>query len=174
MAITIPTDNGVNKNVRSIHSEINYYVNARNFVSFDSMYDKNKTDELNTKEKYFNANKNNIYNLVDNDYILINSSDTYSNDTYYYMEDGTREDPCPICNGDGLISINEKDPSSPEIFACPKCNGKGKLIRTTVGVKVLGITVSQSNKTATGYTINYKVVPYGKTKSTLINDKDVI
>ena len=111
MAITIPTDNGVNKNVRSIDSEINYYVNARNFVSFDSMYDKNKTDELNTKEKYFNANKNNIYNLVDNDYILINSSDTYSNDTYYYMEDGTREDPCPICNGDGLISINEKDPS---------------------------------------------------------------
>ena len=51
MAITIPTDNGVNKNVRSIDSEINYYVNARNFVSFDSMYDKNKTDELNTKEK---------------------------------------------------------------------------------------------------------------------------
>lgn len=90
------------------------------------------------------------------------------------MEDGTREDPCPICNGDGLISINEKDPSSPEIFTCPKCNGKGKLIRTTTGVKVLGITVSQSNKTATGYTINYKVVPCGKTKSTLINDKDVI
>lgn len=174
MAITIPTSNGVNKNVRSIDSIINYYVNSRNFVSFDSMYDKNKTNELDTKEKYFNANKNNIYTLADDDYVLISSSDTYNSDTYYYMEDGTRQDPCPICNGDGLISINEKYPSSPEIFTCPKCNGKGKLIRTTVGVKILGITVTQSDKTATGYTINYKVVPYGKTKTTLINDKNVI
>ena len=174
MAITIPTNSGVSKNARSIDSIINYYVNSRNFVSFDSMYDKNKTKELDTKEKYFNANKNNIYTLADEDYVLISSSDTYKSDTYYYMEDGTRQDFCPICNGDGLISINEKYPSSPETFACPKCNGKGKLIRTTVGVKILGITVTQSDKTATGYTINYKVVPYGKTKTTLINDKNVI
>lgn len=174
MSISIPTNSGVSKTTKEIGATINYYVSTRNFTSFDTMYDRNKTSGSNTKEEYFNANKNNIYTMVDTDYILISSSATYDKNTHYYMEDGTAQENCPICNGNGVISINEANPSAPEDFSCPKCNGKGKLIRTTSGVKVLAVSVSQSDKTATGYTINYKVVPYGQTKTTLINDKNVI
>ena len=172
--IVIPANLTTAKTTKSIGAKITYYVTSRNFTALDKMYEKNKTSSEDTIEKYFNNHKTNIYIIVDNNYTLIDSSTTYDKNKYYYMEDGTAEENCYICNGDGQISVNEKTPSQPEIFTCPKCNGKKKLIKTTVPVAIVGVTVTQSDKTDTGYSIKYKIVPYGSDKTVSIDDKNVI
>lgn len=173
--IKIPFNGENDKEVKSIGDLINYYVDKSNFTSLDLMY--KKSNVLATIEEYFNDNKENIYienPLGSKNYNLIGVDAVYDETLTYYMEDGTIQEDCPICNGDGIISINEKDPEHPEDFTCPKCNGKGKLIKTSNGVEVLGITINQVDTTPTGYSINYKIVPYETTSTILINDKDVL
>ena len=167
--ITVPA--GVSEAAKGIGTTINYFVNSRNFTALDKMFSENKTDDLNTIEKYFNANKNNIYIIADNDYTLIDSDATYNKNTSYYMEDGTIQMDCPACtriNPRGTI----KGEDNVE-YTCPKCGGKGVLYHTTVPVKIIGITVSVTDNTAAGYSIRYRVVPYRDTKTILIDSKKI-
>ena len=169
MAITIPSD--ATKTVKGIGSSIKYFVNTRNFSTLDKMFEKYKKDHTSaTIEDYFTSNKENIYVIVDNDYVK--TSDTsYNKNTYYYMEDGTQQINCPACS-----RINPKGTIAGEDgvqYTCPKCNGKGIVYHTTNAVKVMGITVAVNDQTTTGYSIHYKIVPYGGTKSVLVDDKDL-
>lgn len=171
MAISIPT-NGANLTTYAINSTIKYYVNSRNFTTLDKMFEKYKEDHSDAKiEDYFNSNKNLIYIITDNNYVLIDSSATYDKDKYYYMEDGTAEINCPACSRVAPIGTIKGEDNVE--YTCPKCGGKGKVYHTTHGVKVIGITVSVNDNTATGYAIRYRVVPYGSDKSVLVDQKDI-
>lgn len=170
--------------LKSVGDTIQYYVSGHRYALLDDVYKKKKANgktQAATLKDYFNdirptdGAKTDLYKIVENEYVLIEPSETYDDNIYYYIIDGTAEENCYLCDGDGTITVTpegDKDKSDEE-YPCPKCKGKKKLYHTTQAVSILGVTISQNAMGPTGYSVRYKVVPYGETKSTIVNHEDI-
>ena len=92
----------------------------------------------------------------------------------FYIKDHTVDVKCPVCDGYKKLfyRTGETSSSTTSSYTCPRCNGKGPLIKAT-NVKILGISVFYQNS-YDKRKVQYQVIPPGAISSVLIPEKDVI